>query len=176
MHSVHWACRSPATVPNRPGTVRPMGHGFICAGGDTCRGMARGGSPAANRRPGCARVHTHATGHRRARRGPKCRPWTDHIEVHTGRSARRWRAEWRWQRRPATGWPWEGVHGAHPWPLTHLPDIVQGTRSQRGGWMAEKRSSPARSTAPELNSGKDVDPSGRGAAPRSGEAPGPTHG
>jgi hypothetical protein len=36
-------------------------------------------------------------------------------------------------------------------------------------------SSLARSTASELNDGKGVGPSGRGATPSSGEAPAPTH-
>jgi hypothetical protein len=40
----------------------------------------------------------------------------------------------------------------------------------------EGRSSSARSTAPKLNGGEGAGPSGRGAALRSGEAPGPTHG
>jgi hypothetical protein len=36
------------------------------------------------------------------------------------------------------------------------------------------RSSPARSTAPKHNDGEGVGSLGRGAAPSSGEAPGPT--
>jgi hypothetical protein len=51
-----------------------------------CLVIARGGSLAANRRPGCARVQTHATGRRLARRGPKHRLWTDHVEVHMARA------------------------------------------------------------------------------------------
>jgi hypothetical protein len=38
------------------------------------------------------------------------------------------------------------------------------------------RSSPARSTASELNGGEGVGPSVRGATPSSGKAPGPAHG
>jgi hypothetical protein len=33
--------------------------------------------------------------------------------------------------------PWEGVHGVHPCPSVHLPDMVQGSRSQRGGWTTK---------------------------------------
>jgi hypothetical protein len=40
----------------------------------------------------------------------------------------------------------------------------------------EIRSSPARSTSPQLNGGEGVDPSSRGAALRSSKGPGPTHG
>jgi hypothetical protein len=76
-------------------------------------------------------------GHRLAWRGPKRRPWTDHVEVHTACSARRGAtSDGRW-----LDGPWEGVLRAHPWPSAHLPDTVQGTRSQRGGRMMKMRSS-----------------------------------
>jgi hypothetical protein len=66
----------------------------------------------------------------------------------------------------------EGVHGALPWTTTHKPDKVEGTHSQRGGRATEMQSSPARSTAPELNDGEGVGSLSRGAAPSFGEAPG----
>jgi hypothetical protein len=69
----------------------------------------------------------------------------------------------------------EGVHSVLPWASVHPPDTVQGTSSQQGGRATEIQSSPARSTAPELNGGECVSSSGRGVALSSKEAPGPTH-
>jgi hypothetical protein len=68
------------------------------------------------------------------------------------------------------------THGKHPWTSVHLPDMVSGTESKRGRRTTERRSSPARSTAPELNDGEGADPLGRGAALGSGEALGPAYG
>jgi hypothetical protein len=42
--------------------------------------------------------------------------------------------------------------------------------------MTEMQSSPTQLMAPEVNDGEGAGPSGRGAAPRSSEAPGPAHG
>jgi hypothetical protein len=44
--------------------------------------MTHGGSLAATRRPSYAQMSTRAMGRRLARRDPKRRPWTDHVEVH----------------------------------------------------------------------------------------------
>jgi hypothetical protein len=69
----------------------------------------------------------------------------------------------------------EGVLEVHPWATAHLPDTVQSTSSQRGGQATEARSSPVRSTAPELNEGEGGGPTARGAALSSSKPPGPAH-
>jgi hypothetical protein len=71
--------------------------------------------------------------------------------------------------------PQKDVHRKHPWTSAHLPNMVPGAESKRGGQMTERRSSPARSTAPELNGSEGASPSDWGAALGSGEALGPTH-
>jgi hypothetical protein len=55
----------------------------------------------------------------------------------------------------------------------HLPDTVPGAESKRGGPRIERRSSPTRSMALELNGGKSASPSVRGVALGSGEPLGP---
>jgi anaerobic selenocysteine-containing dehydrogenase len=76
----------------------------------------------------------------------KRKVWTDHVEVHTTCNAGGGNRQLDGQQ--------EGVHGRHPWTTAHLPDMVQGTHSQRGRRVREMQSSPARSTAPELNNGE----------------------
>jgi hypothetical protein len=115
---------------------------------------------------------TRTIGHRLERCGPKRRPWTDHIEVHTARSVRRGTAS---DGRRLHG-PWKDVHGKHPWTSVHLPDTVPKAESKRGGWTTKRRSSPAWSTTPKVNCGEGAGPSGRGAALGSVEALGPAHG
>jgi hypothetical protein len=63
----------------------------------------------------------------------------------------------------------------HPRTLAHLPDTVLGAESKRGGRTTERRSSPARSTAPKLNDGEGAGPSVQGVALGSGDALGLTH-
>jgi hypothetical protein len=72
--------------------------------------------------------------------------------------------------------PQEDVHGKHPWTSAHLPDTIPGIELKRGGRTTERRSSPTRSTTPELNDGEGAGPSGWGAALGSGEALGPAYG
>jgi hypothetical protein len=72
--------------------------------------------------------------------------------------------------------PREDVHGKHPWTSVHLPDMVPGAESKRGGWMTERRSSLARTMTPELNDGEGAGPSGWGAAMGPGGALGPAYG
>jgi hypothetical protein len=67
------------------------------------------------------------------------------------------------------------IHGLYPWATTHPPNMVEGTHSQRGGWVMEMQSSPARSMTPELNGGEGGGPVARGVASSSGGALGPVH-
>jgi hypothetical protein len=113
----------------------------------------------------------HAMAHRLARCGPKRWAWTDHVEVHTARSARRGYAS-DGQRQDDLR---EDVHIKHSWTSVHLPDMVPDTESKREGWMTERRSSSGWSMVPELNGGEGAGPLGRGAALGSGEALGPAH-
>jgi hypothetical protein len=64
----------------------------------------------------------------------------------------------------------------HLWTSVHLPDMVPGSESKRGGRTTERRSSPAWSMAPKLNDGEGAGPLGRGAALGYGEALGPAYG
>jgi hypothetical protein len=117
-------------------------------------------------------MSTRAMGHHLAWRGPKRRPWTDHVEVHTARSARRGAASGG---RQLDG-PWEDIHWKHQWTSALLIDTVPGAESKQEGQMMERWSSPARSMAPELNGGEGAGPSGWGAALGSGKALGPRNG
>jgi hypothetical protein len=72
--------------------------------------------------------------------------------------------------------PREDVHGKHPWTSAHLPDMVLGVESKRGGKTMERRSSPVWSTASELNGGEGAGPSGSRAVLGSGEVLGPVYG
>jgi hypothetical protein len=105
-----------------------------------CRGMAHGRSPVTTRRPSHARMSTRAMRRRLARRGPKRRPWTNHVKVHTTHIARRGAA---CDARRLDD-PREDVHRKHSWTSTHLPDTVPGAESKRGGQTTERRSSPLR--------------------------------
>jgi hypothetical protein len=102
---------------------------------------------------------------------PKAEAVDDHVEVHTARSARRGAAS---DNRRLDS-PREDVHGKHPWTSAHLPDTVPSAESKRGGRTTERRSSPTRSTASELNDGEGAGPSGQGAALGFGEALEPAH-
>jgi hypothetical protein len=70
---------------------------------------------------------------------------------------------------------WDDVHGKHPWTSVHLPDMVPSAESKQGRQTMERRSSPARSMAPELNGSEGANPLGRGAALGSGKPLGPLH-
>jgi hypothetical protein len=72
--------------------------------------------------------------------------------------------------------PQQGVYRTLPQPTLHSPDTVESPSSKRGRRATEGRNSPARSTAPKLNDGEGVGPSGWGAALGSGEALGPAYG
>jgi hypothetical protein len=52
--------------------------------------------------------------------------------------------------------PQQGLHREHPRRTANLPDMVESSSSKRGRRTMEGRSSPVRSTAPELNGGEDI--------------------
>jgi hypothetical protein len=72
--------------------------------------------------------------------------------------------------------PRQSLDREHPRRTANPPDMVVSSSSKRGRQAMEGRSSPVRSTAPELNDGEGACPSGWGAALGSGEALGPTYG
>jgi hypothetical protein len=66
--------------------------------------------------------------------------------------------------------PW-GASMGHSAPARHGPKHQLTMRRA----AMETQTSPVRSMTPELNGGEGVGLAARGAAPRSGEPPGPTH-
>jgi hypothetical protein len=70
--------------------------------------------------------------------------------------------------------PWKHVHRKLSQPTVHSPDMIESPSSQCGRRTMEGRSSPARSTAPELNDGEGVAFLVQEVAPKLKEAPGPT--
>jgi hypothetical protein len=70
--------------------------------------------------------------------------------------------------------PQQDVHRKLPQPMVHSPDTIESPNSQCGRWAMKGRSSPARSTAPELNGGEGVIFLVQEVALNLKEAPGPT--
>jgi hypothetical protein len=69
--------------------------------------------------------------------------------------------------------PRQVVHRKLPQHTVHSPNMIESPSSQCGRRATEGRSSPARSTAPELNSGEGVTLLVREVAPKLKEATGP---